>query len=141
MKLFKIVCRGSKLSLAQADIFKKKLMSGQADMKVEIVIKETEGDINQIQPLTELEGKDFFTKDIQDYLLNGHADFAVHSLKDVSGENFFKDNTYAIIEREDVHDVAIFNEDIIAKLQRGEKIRLGTSFKECTAKSACPFNR
>ncbi len=127
MRLFKIVCRGSKLSLAQADIFKKKLMAGQADMKVEIVIKETEGDINQIQSLTELEGKDFFTKDIQDYLLNGHADFAVHSLKDVSGENFFKDNTYAIIEREDVHDVAIFNGDVIAKLKKGETIRLGTS--------------
>ena len=127
MRLFKIVCRGSKLSLAQADIFKKKLMAIQADMKVEIVIKETEGDINQIQPLTELEGKDFFTKDIQDYLLSGHADFAVHSLKDVSGENFFKDNTYAIIEREDVHDVGIFNENVIAKLKSGETIRLGTS--------------
>ena len=127
MKLFKIVCRGSKLSLAQADIFKKKLMTSHADIAVEIVIKETEGDINHLQPLTELEGKDFFTKDIQQFLLSGQADFAVHSLKDVSGENFFKDNSFAIIERDDAHDVAFFNENIVHKLQQGETIRLGTS--------------
>ena len=127
MKLFKIVCRGSKLSLDQADIFKKKLMTSHADIAVEIVIKETEGDINQLQSLTELEGKDFFTKDIQTFLLSGQADFAIHSLKDVSGENFFKDNSFAIIERDDAHDVAIFNENIVHKLQRGETIRLGTS--------------
>jgi len=127
MKVGKIVCRGSQLSLAQADIFKRKLITLDSSLTVEIIIKETEGDTNQLQPLTELEGKDFFTKDIQDYLLNGHADFAVHSLKDVSGENFFKDNTYAIIEREDVHDVAIFHEDAVEKLENGETIVIGTS--------------
>ncbi len=127
MKLFRIVCRGSKLSLAQADIFKQRLTSAHEGIQVEIVVKETEGDINQIQPLTELEGKDFFTKDIQDYLMSGQADFAVHSLKDVSGENFFKDNTYAIIERDDVHDVAIFNEAVLDKLGDGKTVMIGTS--------------
>lgn len=127
MKLFRIVCRGSKLSLAQADIFKKKLLAFDSLIDVAIIIKETEGDNNQLRPLTELEGKDFFTKDIQDCLLDGQADFAVHSLKDVSGENFFKDNTYAIIERDDVHDVAIFNESVLHKLAAGKRLILGTS--------------
>ncbi len=127
MKLFKVVCRGSNLSLAQADIFRKKLMAARPAATVEIIIKETEGDINQSQPLIELEGKDFFTKDVQDYLLSGRADFAVHSLKDVSGEDFFKDNCYAIIEREDPHDVAIFNEDVVDRLKTGDPIRIGTS--------------
>lgn len=127
MKVFRIVCRGSKLSLAQADIFKQKLATTHSNIQVEIVVKETEGDINQTQPLTELEGKDFFTKDIQDFLMSGQADFAVHSLKDVSGENFFKDNTYAIIERDDVHDVGIFAQDVMAKLGEGKTLKIGTS--------------
>jgi hydroxymethylbilane synthase len=127
MELFKIVCRGSKLSLAQADIFKRKLLDLDHTLRVEIIIKETEGDLNQTQPLTDLEGRDFFTKDIQDVLLKGEADFAVHSLKDVSGENFFKDNTYAIIEREAVHDVAIFNANIEEKIATGQQVRIGTS--------------
>ena len=69
MELFKTVCRGSKLSLAQADIFKQKLLDLDHTFRVEIIIKETEGDLNQTQPLTDLEGRDFFTKDIQDVLL------------------------------------------------------------------------
>jgi len=127
MSPLKIVCRGSKLSLAQVEIFKRKLLDSFPNETVEIIIKETEGDLNQNQALSEMEGRDFFTKDIQDYLLKGQADFAVHSMKDVSGENFFKDNSYAIIERDDFRDVAIFNEDILLKIEREEKIRLGAS--------------
>jgi hydroxymethylbilane synthase len=74
-----------------------------------------------------MEGKDFFTKDIHDYLVSGKADFAVHSLKDVSGENFFNGSHYAIIEREDPRDAAIFHEDILDKLMRQDRIILGTS--------------
>lgn len=118
MRLFKIVCRGSKLSLAQADIFKKKLMAGQADMKVEIIIKETEGGINQIQPLTELEGKDFFTKDIPDYLLNGHAEFAVHSLKDVSGENFGEYESIELLAKQNSIDRSKGHVEVWTSLKR-----------------------
>ncbi|MEK6781786.1 MAG: hydroxymethylbilane synthase [Bacteroidota bacterium] len=127
MRLFKIVCRGSKLSLAQANIFKEKFMDAHDGVKVEIIVKETEGDTNQWQPLTEMEGKDFFTKDIQDYLLSGKADFAIHSMKDVSGDFFFKNNSYAVIERDEVHDVAVFNESVIDKLKKGERLFIGTS--------------
>lgn len=127
MNPLKIVCRGSKLSLVQVEIFRKKLLNAFPNTSVEIIIKETEGDLNQNQPLSEMEGRDFFTKDIQEYLIAGKADFAVHSMKDVSGENFFKDNSYAIIDRDDFRDAVIFSEDIVSKIELGEKIRLGTS--------------
>jgi hydroxymethylbilane synthase len=124
---FRIVCRGSKLSLSQAGLFRNKLVMHLPEAKVEVVIKETKGDSNLDLPLHEMEGKDFFTQDIQDYLISGQADFAIHSLKDVSGENFFQGNHYAIIEREEPRDVAIFNEEVLDKLKAGDKITLGTS--------------
>jgi hydroxymethylbilane synthase len=125
-RLFKIVCRGSRLSLAQADIVKKKLLAFDPTMELEIVIKETQGDLNQSVPLQELEGKDFFTKDIQDFLLTGQADFAVHSLKDVSGD-FFDGNHFALIERDDPRDVAVFSNDVFDKISEGQKLKVGTS--------------
>lgn len=94
---------------------------------VAVLIKETEGDINQNQPLSEMEGKDFFTRDIQEALLRGEADFAVHSLKDVSGETFFKNNAFAIIERGDPRDVAIFHESVVERIGADQPLTLGTS--------------
>lgn len=124
---FKVVCRGSWLSLAQAELFKNQLRSVAPEADIAIVIKETEGDRNTDQVLQNVEGKDFFTKDIQDFLNSGQADFAVHSLKDVSGEDFFGTNQFAIIERGDPRDVVLFNSDVTAKIAAGETVTVGTS--------------
>lgn len=126
-RIFRIVCRGSWLSLAQAEIFKKKVTEKYPFIKMEVVIKDTAGDKNQTTPLHLIDGKDFFTKEIQEYLETGDADFAVHSMKDVSGELYFKENYYAVIGRNDLRDVAIFNSNVIEKLKTGEKIVIGTS--------------
>lgn len=124
--LLKIVCRGSKLSLAQADLVKKKIAALHPTISLETVIKETQGDLNPAVPLQELEGKDFFTKDIQDFIRSGQADFAVHSLKDVSGD-FFGGEHFAIIERDDPRDVVVFNDTVFDKLSEGQKLKIGTS--------------
>lgn len=124
---YTIVCRGSWLSLAQAEIFKKKVAAIFPQLKLNILVKETAGDKNQSTPLHLVEGKDFFTKEIQDALKNGEADFAVHSMKDVSSEDFFSNSHYSIIDRELLNDVAIFNADVTDKLSRAEQIRIGTS--------------
>ena len=125
--IFNIACRGSWLSLAQAEIFKKKIAAIYPDIIINTTIIETSGDKEQTMPLHLVEGKDFFTREIQDYLNSKQADFAVHSMKDVSSVDFFKDGHYAIIDRELLHDVAIFNEAIVDKINRGEKIIIGTS--------------
>jgi hydroxymethylbilane synthase len=126
-KEYKVVCRGSLLSRAQAEYFVDKLKLIEPKSKFTIVVKDTAGDRDQQKLLQDMDGKDFFTKEIQDFLIDGHADFAVHSLKDVSSELFFKNNDYAVISREDPRDVAIFNDDVLHSIGKGIKLRLGTS--------------
>lgn len=126
-KNFTIVCRGSWLSLAQAELFKEKVKDIFPDVSLNVLIKETAGDKNQLMPLHLVEGKDFFTREIQDALLNGDADFAVHSMKDVSSEAFFQHGHFAIIDRDTLNDVAIFNSNIVEKIARGDSIVIGTS--------------
>ncbi|MEY2916414.1 MAG: hypothetical protein RIS73_128 [Bacteroidota bacterium] len=124
---FNIACRGSWLSLAQAQIFRKKVAEIYPAIIINITIIETAGDKEQNVPLHLVDGKDFFTREIQDYLNSNQADFAVHSMKDVSSVDFFAAGHYAIIDRALLHDVAIFNENVIDKITKGEKIIIGTS--------------
>jgi hydroxymethylbilane synthase len=124
---YTIACRGSWLSLAQAEIFKKKVAAIYPDVIINITLIDTAGDKEQNAPLHLVEGTNFFTKEIQDYLHSNQADFAIHSMKDVSSEGFFNAGHYAIIDRDLLHDVAIFNENIIDKINQGEKIIIGTS--------------
>jgi hydroxymethylbilane synthase len=59
-------------------------------------------------------------------LTNGEADIAVHSLKDMSSEHFFGANKFAVVDRDDTRDVAIFNSGIEEKIRKGETIIIGT---------------
>ena len=74
----KIGTRGSQLARWQAEWVRSRLGSA-----AEIVVIKTQGDAEVDRPLHELEGKGFFTKEIEDALLDGRIDVAVHSLKDL----------------------------------------------------------
>lgn len=124
---FKIACRGSWLSLAQVEIFKQKVLTVDPSITFELVIVETAGDKNQTTPLHLVEGKDFFTKEIQEAITKGTADFALHSMKDVSSEEYFKGTAYAVIDRDCLQDTIIFNKNILEKIKKGEEISIGTS--------------
>jgi hydroxymethylbilane synthase len=126
-RTYKVVCRGSWLSLAQVSIFEQLVQKVIPGATVEAVIRQTEGDKNQSTPLHLVEGKDFFTKAIQDSLLNGEADFALHSMKDVASEDFFAHSQYGIVCRDAMQDVAVFNNNIIDKLKKGASLCIGTS--------------
>jgi hydroxymethylbilane synthase len=126
-KEFNIVCRGSWLSLAQMELFCQKVKAHFPDLVLNTIVKETKGDREQSTPLHLVDGKDFFTAEIQEDLRNGKADFAVHSMKDVSGDAFFENSFYRIIDRNDIRDVAIFNANILDKLAAGKPIVIGTS--------------
>lgn len=82
----RIGTRGSKLAMWQAEYVKKLLIDRDQTLAVEIVPIKTTGDIIQDVALARLEGKAFFTKEIEDALLNGDVDVAVHSGKDVPTE-------------------------------------------------------
>lgn len=122
----KLIGRSSRLSLLQIDIVKQKIQLAFPQLKVEVIARSSRGDALQEIPLHTVEGSDFFTQDIFDALANGEADIAVHSLKDMSSEHFFGTNKFAVVDRDDTRDVAIFNSDIEAKIKRGESIVIGT---------------
>jgi len=122
----KLIGRSSRLSLLQIDIVKRKIQSAFPHMNVEVIARSSKGDALQNIPLHTVEGSDFFTQDIFDALTVGEADVAVHSLKDMSSEHFFGANRFAVVDRDDTRDVAIFNSDIEKKIKRGETIIIGT---------------
>ena len=73
--------RGSSLALWQATWVRDRL--AERGVEAEIVVIKTRGDAEVDRPLQELEGKGFFTKEIEEALLAGRIDVAVHSLKDL----------------------------------------------------------
>lgn len=77
----KIGTRGSQLARWQADWVRARL--AQQGVSAEIVVIKTQGDADIDRPLHELEGTGFFTKEIEEALLDERIDVAVHSLKDL----------------------------------------------------------
>lgn len=80
-KVIKIGTRGSKLALWQADFTQQQLTA--IGVQSELVIIKTKGDQMQHLSFDKIEGKGFFTKEIEDALLRGDVDMAVHSMKDL----------------------------------------------------------
>ncbi|MEO8403510.1 MAG: hydroxymethylbilane synthase [Chitinophagaceae bacterium] len=126
METIRLIGRNSRLSLLQIDIAKQKIKDAFPEMKVEVIARSSKGDQLQDIPLHTVEGSDFFTQDIFDALKNDEADIAVHSLKDMSSEHFFGNNRFAVIDRDDTRDVAIFNQSVIEKIKAGQPIIIGT---------------
>jgi hydroxymethylbilane synthase len=122
----RLIGRSSKLSLLQLEKVKHKIAAAYPDVKVEIVVRESRGDTLQNIPLQTVEGSDFFTQDIFDALQSNEADIAIHSLKDMSSEHFFGTNKFAVVDRDDVRDIAIFRKEVEQKLKNGDKIVIGT---------------
>lgn len=79
--LVKIGTRGSKLALWQAEFTRSEL--ARIGVESELAIIKTQGDAVQHLGFDKLEGKGFFTKEIEDALLRGDIDLAVHSMKDL----------------------------------------------------------
>mmetsp|Transcript_10742 Transcript_10742/g.22358 ORF Transcript_10742/g.22358 Transcript_10742/m.22358 type:complete len:400 (-) Transcript_10742:266-1465(-) len=109
--LCKIGTRGSPLAMAQAyqtrDRLKAAFPELAADGALEIVIIKTTGDKVLDKPLADIGGKGLFTKEIDDALLSGRIDIAVHSMKDVP--TYLPEGTIlpCNLPREDVRDAFI----------------------------------
>ena len=110
----------------QAQFVQQKIMQVEPGAVVEIIGRSSRGDRELQVSLSALDGTDFFTEDIFNALANDEADIAVHSLKDMSAPHFFSHNAFAIVDRDDVRDVAIFNPVVIDKIKAGQTIIVGT---------------
>lgn len=82
MEKLVIGSRGSELALWQANHIKERLKK-ECSMESEIQIVKTKGDKILDTPLNKIGGKGLFTKELEELLLKGEIDLAVHSLKDV----------------------------------------------------------
>lgn len=105
MTLLRLGTRKSKLALWQANFVKEKLEA--LGCKVELVLITTTGDKILDAPLAKIGGKGLFVKEIENALLAGEIDLAVHSLKDVPMIIPEGLTLSAITEREEPYDVLI----------------------------------
>lgn len=125
-KRIRIGTRGSALARWQAEHVAKLLRGTPGSPETEIVLIKTEGDRIQDVPLSQVDGKAFFTKEIEEALLNGTVDLAVHSLKDLATEMPPGLELGAVLEREDPRDALIAPEPTtLDELPQGA--RIGTS--------------
>ncbi len=107
MKEIKIATRKSILALWQSEHIKARIESKHNDIKVELIGIKTKGDVILDTPLAKIGGKGLFTKELEDSMLKGETDIAVHSLKDVPVVFPEGLRLAAICSREDTRDAMI----------------------------------
>ncbi|MGJ1205185.1 hydroxymethylbilane synthase [Sphingobacterium lactis] len=120
--------RGSELALWQANFVKDRL--AEISVEAELKIIKTQGDIIQHLRLDKLEGKGFFTKELEEELLSGQIDLAVHSHKDLPTVNPPGLIIAAVSEREDPAELLIVHKDCVdisKRLSLKHSANVGTS--------------
>lgn len=127
MTTYKIGTRGSLLAVTQSTLMKNELerISGE---KFELVLIKTQGDQITNKPLWQLEGKDFFTKELDEALLANQVDLVIHSYKDLGSERPEGIKLAAVTERRFAHDILLIKQETIEQLKNwnGEFV-VGTS--------------
>ena len=119
----RIGTRGSALALWQANHVLGLLRGADPGLAVEIVTIKTTGDKILDSPLAQVGGKGLFVKEIEEALLAGEVDLAVHSLKDVPA--FFPDGLglAAVLEREDPRDALLARDSAsLDELPKGARV-------------------
>ncbi len=105
----RIATRSSPLAIWQAEYVQQRLTALNPSLTVELVRIKTQGDIILDTPLAKIGGKGLFVKELEQAMLDGRADIAVHSMKDVPME-LPEGLTLAVIcEREDPRDAFVCN--------------------------------
>ena len=128
--LIRIGTRGSRLALAQAEELRQRLAAAHAELRppdaIEIVPITTTGDRVRDRPLAEIGGKGLFMKEIENALLAGSIDLALHSMKDVETTLTPGTSIACILPREEPRDALLSRRAAsIAELPAGAVV--GTS--------------
>ncbi len=122
----KIGTRGSSLALWQANWVKDTILKNFPEMTVELEIIKTKGDKILDVPLAKVGGKGLFVKEIEEALLSGRVDIAIHSMKDMPAELPEGLTIGAIPDRENPSDVVISKDGLkLSELPEGATV--GTS--------------
>ena len=127
MQPLRLGTRRSLLARAQSSAVARQLERLHPGLEVELVGIETRGDRITDIPLSQVDGKEFFTAEIDAALRDGAVDFTVHSYKDLSLERPAELFLGAVPVRENPRDIIFFSADVLAALHRGEQLRIGSS--------------
>jgi hydroxymethylbilane synthase len=100
--------RGSRLALAQAEACAERLRA--AGLRIEIRVVKTTSDHHPETPLSVIDRRDVFTRQLDEAILGGEADLAIHSLKDVPTEPPEGVSLAAVTERHDPSDALVSGE-------------------------------
>jgi hydroxymethylbilane synthase len=126
--ILRIGVRGSKLALAYAE-----RVCNELSCDTEIVIIKTAGDLHPDTPIHEIGGKGVFCNAIEQELLNGTIDVAVHSLKDMPGDVEHPNlEVCGVLERNTPHDV------LIGKVFDGSRIGTSSPRRQAQVKQLFP---
>ncbi len=138
-KIIRIATRQSPLALWQAEHVAALLVQAYPDVTTELVKMVTRGDKILDAPLAKVGGKGLFVKELEQGMLEGTADIAVHSMKDVPIE--FPDGLHlaAILEREDPTDAFVSNKYAgLSELPANARIGTSSLRRECQLKERFP---
>lgn len=114
--------RGSLLAVTQSTLIKNQLEE-LTGFEFEIKTIKTTGDLVQDKPLWQIDGKDFFTKELDSALLAGEVDLVIHSYKDLGSIRPEGITLGAITHRAFAHDILFFNPKSLSK----KEVTIGTS--------------
>jgi len=126
-RALKLGTRRSALARAQSAAVARQLEQLHPGLTVELVGLETRGDRILDTPLSAVEGKEFFTDELDAALLGGTVDFTVHSYKDLSLERSARLLLAAVPRRQQPHDIALFTADVSERLAAGHELIIGSS--------------
>jgi hydroxymethylbilane synthase len=138
-KVVRIATRKSALALWQAEFVKAELEHHYPELRVELVPMSTQGDVILDTPLAKIGGKGLFVKELEQAMLAGHADMAVHSMKDMPVE--FPDGLtlHTICEREDPRDAFVSNNYAnIDDLPQGAIVGTSSLRRQCQIRELRP---
>ncbi|MGB4344484.1 MAG: hydroxymethylbilane synthase, partial [Moraxellaceae bacterium] len=137
--LLRIATRKSPLAMWQAEFVRSELQRLHPGLAVELVTFTTQGDKILDTPLAKIGGKGLFVKELEVALLDGRADIAVHSMKDVPMEFPEGLGLIAIGEREDPRDAFVSNHHVsIDALPAGAVVGTSSLRRQCQLRHRRP---
>jgi len=135
----RIATRGSPLALWQAEHVAERLRALHSGLKVELVVMKTSGDRILDTPLAKVGGKGLFVKELENGLLDGRADLAVHSLKDVPVEFPPGLELAVVLEREDPRDALVSTRyDSLDAMPPGSRVGTSSLRRQTQVREAFP---
>ena len=139
LKILRIGTRKSPLALWQAEFVRTRLSALAPGLSIELVKLTTQGDKLLDTSLAKVGGKGLFTKELEQGLMDGRLDIAVHSMKDVTVALPDGLHIAAICEREDPRDALVSsNEHDLASLPAGTRLGTSSLRRQCQLSAAFP---